>query len=84
VYIGALAHLVALSQALHEELKSQGVCVQALCPGVVAIEFHGRQGLEFGEVICAPGVDRSDLLDAAAGANLAAAQAPKHAERYRL
>ncbi len=33
VYTGTLAHIVALSQALHEELKSQGLQVQALCPG---------------------------------------------------
>jgi short-subunit dehydrogenase len=46
VYAGTLAHIVALSQALHEELKSCGVRVQALCPGIVATEFHQRQGLD--------------------------------------
>ena len=106
VYTGALAHIVALSQALHEELKSHGVRIQALCPGVVATEFHERQGLDLsavprmsaddvvtaslrglaiGEVVCAPGVERSDLLDAVFRADLAAfaAQAPRLAERYR-
>ncbi len=106
VYTGALAYTVALSQALHEELKSQGLRVQALCPGVVATEFHERQGLdlsavprmapddvvtaslrglELGEVVCAPGVERSDLLEAVFQAGLAAfaAQAPQLAERYR-
>ncbi len=106
VYTGALAHIVALSQALYEELKSQGVRIQALCPGVVATEFHERQGLDlsavprmsaddvvtaslrgldFGEVLCAPGVERSDLLDAVFSADLAAfaAQAPQLASRYR-
>jgi short-subunit dehydrogenase len=106
VYTGALAHIVALSQALHEELKSHGVRVQALCPGVVATEFHERQGLDLsavprmsaddvvtaslqglalGEVVCAPGVERLDLLDAVFDAGLAAfaAQAPQLAERYR-
>jgi hypothetical protein len=106
VYAGTLAHIVALSQALHEELKSQGVRIQALCPGVVATEFHERQGLDLGamprmsaddvvtaslrglalgEVLCAPGVERSDLLDAVFRADLAAfaAQAPQLAERYR-
>ena len=80
--------------------------VQALCPGVVATEFHERQGLdmssvprmsaedvvsaslrglEIGEVVCAPGVDRADLLNAVFDADLAAfrAQAPELAERYR-
>jgi uncharacterized protein len=106
VYTGTLAHIVALSQTLHEELKSQGLRIQALCPGVVATEFHERQGLdlsamprmsaddvvtaslrglEIGEVLCAPGVEKSDLLDAVFKADLAAfaAQAPQLATRYR-
>ena len=106
VYTGTLAHTVAMSQALHEELKSQGLRVQALCPGVVATEFHERQGLDLsavprmsaddvvtaslrglalGEVICAPGVERTDLLEAVSTADLAAfgAQLPRLAERYR-
>jgi short-subunit dehydrogenase len=106
VYTGALAYTLALSQVMHEELKSQGLRVQALCPGVVATEFHERQGLdlsavprmsaddvvtaslrglELGEVVCAPGVERSDLLEGVFQADLAAfgAQAPQLAERYR-
>jgi len=106
VYTGTLAHVVALSQVLHEELKSHGLRVQALCPGVVATEFHQRQGfdlsalprmsaddvvtaslrgLTLGEIVCAPGVEKRDLLDAVFQANLAAfsAQAPNLAERYR-
>jgi short-subunit dehydrogenase len=107
VYVASLAHIVALSQALHEELKGAGVKVQALCPGIVATEFHERQGmdlsafprmsaddvvtaslrsLELGEVVCAPGVERSDLIDAALQAALAAfgAQSPELAARYRV
>lgn len=106
VYTGTLAHTLALSQALHEELKSDGLRVQALCPGVVATEFHERQrldlssvprmsaedvvtaslrSLDIGEVVCAPGVERADLLDAVFQADLAAfaAQAPQLAERYQ-
>ena len=105
VYTATLAHIVALSQALYEELKDQGVKVQALCPGAVATEFHERQGLDLsavprmsaddvvtaslcglalGEVVCAPGVEQADLLDAVFGADLAAfgAQAPRLATRY--
>jgi len=107
VYVGTLAHIVALSQALHEELKPHGLRIQALCPGIVATEFHERQGMDLsaiprmsaedvvtaslrgialGEVVCAPGVERSDLLDAMFLANLAAfgAQAPQIAKRYRM
>lgn len=106
VYTGTLAHIVALSQALHEELKSEGLHIQALLPGVVATEFHERQGLDLsavprmsaddvvtaslrglaiGEVVCAPGVERSELLDAVFNADLMAfgAQAPQLAQRYR-
>ena len=105
VYTATLAHIVALSQALHEELKSQGLQVQALLPGVVATEFHERQGLdlsavrrmsaddvvtaslrglELGEVICAPGVEQTDLLDSVFGASMAAwaGQSPVLATRY--
>ena len=43
------------------------------------------RSLEIGEVICAPGLERSDLLDIAFQADLAAfgAQSPQLAERYR-
>lgn len=106
VYTGTLAYIVAFSQALHEESKSLGLTIQALCPGVVATEFHERQGLDLsavprmsaddvvtaslrglalGEVVCAPGIERADLLDSVFEADLAAfgAQAPQLAERYR-
>lgn len=106
VYTGALAYLVAMTQALHEELKADGLKVQVLCPGVVATEFHERQGLdlsavprmsaqdvvsaslrglELGEVVCAPGVQDTRLLDAVYHADLAAfgGQSPELAERYQ-
>ncbi|HXK25414.1 MAG TPA: SDR family NAD(P)-dependent oxidoreductase [Myxococcota bacterium] len=106
VYTATCAHIVALSQVLHEELKSHGLRVQALCPGIVATEFHERQGLDLssvprmspddvvtaslrgltlGEVVCAPGVARFDLLEGMFAAGLAAfaAQSPSLAERYR-
>ena len=105
-YVGTLAYIVALSQALHEELGPQGLRIQALCPGIVATEFHQRQGMDLsavprmsaedvvtaslqglalGEVVCAPGVERFDLLNAVFQADLAAfgAQAPQLAKRYR-
>ncbi|CAM3602577.1 Short-chain dehydrogenase [Deinococcus saxicola] len=107
VYTGTLAHLVALSQQLHLELSPQGVQVQVLCPGVVATEFHERQGIDLsamprmsagdvvtaslrglmlGEVVCAPGAERTDLLEAVFGADLAAfhGQSPQLAQRYRM
>lgn len=106
VYCGSLAYLVAFSQTLHEEQKCNGLHVQVLCPGIVATEFHTRQGqdlsavprmsaedvvsasfhgLEIGEVVCAPGVEKADLLPAVFQADLTAfdAQSPQLATRYR-
>jgi short-subunit dehydrogenase len=106
VYAGTLAHLVAWTQQLHAELGSGGIAVQVVCPGVVATEFHTRQGmdlsavprmsaedvvtaslrgLELGEVVCAPGVERPDLLQAVFAADLAAfgGQSPTLARRYQ-
>lgn len=60
-YVATLAHLVALSQALHEELARQGVQVQVLCPGVVATEFHERQGMDLSAL---PRMSADDLVAA--------------------
>jgi uncharacterized protein len=106
VYAGTLAHLLVMTQVLHEELKPEGIRFQVVCPGVVATEFHTRQGmdlsavprmsaedvvtaslrgLELGEVVCAPGVEDTSLLDTVFRADLAAfgAQSPQLAARYR-
>ncbi|MFB7597803.1 SDR family NAD(P)-dependent oxidoreductase [Streptomyces sp. NPDC056160] len=61
VYAGALAHLVTMSQVLHAELSGTGVRVQVLCPGVVATEFHERQGMDLGAV---PRMSAEDVVTA--------------------
>ncbi|MGH9061890.1 MAG: SDR family NAD(P)-dependent oxidoreductase, partial [Acidimicrobiales bacterium] len=50
VYAGALAHAVAMSQVLHAELEPTPIRVQVVCPGVVATEFHSRQGWDLSSV----------------------------------
>jgi short-subunit dehydrogenase len=50
VYAGTLAYLVAMSQALSAELEGTGVNVQVVCPGVVATEFHERQGMDMSRI----------------------------------
>ena len=50
VYAGTLAHLVAWTQQLHAELGPSGIQVQVVCPGVVATEFHTRQGLDLSAI----------------------------------
>ncbi|WNF00961.1 SDR family NAD(P)-dependent oxidoreductase [Streptomyces luomodiensis] len=61
VYAGTLAHLVAMSQTLSAELADTGVQVQVLCPGVVATEFHSRQGLDLSAV---PRMSAEDVVTA--------------------
>ncbi|HET9398162.1 MAG TPA: SDR family oxidoreductase [Sphingomicrobium sp.] len=39
VYFATKAFVISFSEALHEELKGQGVKVSALCPGPTATEF---------------------------------------------
>lgn len=45
VYYATKAYVVSFSQALHHELKSQGVRVTALCPGPVPTRFQERAGM---------------------------------------
>ena len=82
-YVATLAYIVALSQALHEEVKGDGLRVQALCPEDVV--SASLVGLALDEVVCAPGLERADLLATVFDADLAAfhAQAPQLATRYR-
>jgi short-subunit dehydrogenase len=61
IYAGALAHLVAMTQTLDAELEGTGVTVQALCPGVVATEFHERQGIDLSAV---PRMSAEDVVTA--------------------
>ena len=60
-YVGTLAYIVALSQALQEELKPHGLLIQALCPGIVATEFHERQGLDLSAL---PRMSAEDVVTA--------------------
>ena len=46
VYAGANAFITTFTQLLQGELEGSGVQVQALCPGVVATEFHEQVGID--------------------------------------
>ncbi|WP_305787261.1 SDR family NAD(P)-dependent oxidoreductase [Symbioplanes lichenis] len=61
VYASSLAYAVALSQTLHAELSPHGVQVQVVCPGVVATEFHERQGMDLSAV---PRMSAADVVTA--------------------
>jgi len=45
VYYATKAYVLSFSEALHEELRSAGVRVTALCPGPVPTEFQARAGI---------------------------------------
>lgn len=60
-YVASLSHLISLSLALNEELKPAGLQVQVLCPGVVATEFHTRQGMDLGAI---PRMSAEDVVTA--------------------
>lgn len=50
IYAGGLAFAVTMSQTLNAELEGTGVSVQVVVPGVVATEFHERQGMDMSNV----------------------------------
>ena len=45
VYHATKAYVISLSEALHEELKAEGVRVCALCPGPVPTGFFAQAGI---------------------------------------
>ena len=45
VYHASKAYVISFAEALHQELKGEGVRVCALCPGPVDTEFFDRGGL---------------------------------------
>jgi uncharacterized protein len=45
VYHATKAYVLSFTESLHEELKSQGIRVTALCPGPVKTEFQERAGI---------------------------------------
>jgi short-subunit dehydrogenase len=45
VYSATKAYVLSFSEALHEEVKAQGIHVSCLCPGPVATEFFDAAGM---------------------------------------
>jgi short-subunit dehydrogenase len=46
IYASTKAFLVAFTQLVAAEVAGSGVTLQVVCPGVVATEFHTRQGID--------------------------------------
>lgn len=64
VYAGANAYINTFSQLLQSELEGTGIQVQALCPGVVATQFHERVGIEPGRYPAAIVMKPEDVVQA--------------------
>jgi short-subunit dehydrogenase len=45
IYYASKAYVLSFSEALHQEFKSRGIRVTALCPGPVPTEFQARAGI---------------------------------------
>jgi hypothetical protein len=50
MYSGTKAFMVMFSEGLQTEVRSKGVVVQALCPGLTHTEFHAAAGLDLSGV----------------------------------
>lgn len=45
MYAATKSYLVVFSEALQEDLRGTGICVQALCPGFVRTDFHANEAM---------------------------------------
>ena len=63
-YAGANAFINTFSQLVQSELEGTGVQVQALCPGLVATEFHTHVGADSSRFPANVVMQPEDLVDA--------------------
>ena len=56
IYFASKAYVVSFSEALHNEVRSQGVVVTTLCPGPTRTEFQSRAGMEASKLFSGPNV----------------------------
>jgi len=64
VYAGTNAYINSFSQLVQSELEGTGVQVQALCPGLVATEFHMLVGADTSRFPAAIVMQPEDLVSA--------------------
>lgn len=65
VYLASKAYVLALSQAMHQELSQYGVRVQAVLPGVTRTEIWERSGMSVDALPAAMVMEAGDMVDAA-------------------
>ncbi len=71
VYSASKSFLTVLSEALHIELKSTGIKVQALCPGMTRTDFHSKLGKDPGKFYRTRGVMKAMKSDEVVKVSLA-------------
>lgn len=64
VYTGTNAYINAFTQLVQSELEGTGVQLQALCPGVVATEFHSHVGADTSRFPAGIVMQPADLVEA--------------------
>ncbi len=64
VYFATKAFVLSFSEALHEEVKGDGVVVTALCPGPTATEFGAVAGYSGGNMIDRLSADSAEVVRA--------------------
>ena len=77
VYAATKAYVVSLSQALHQELRSRGISVCAVCPGPMDTNFWDVAGLQGGKSALVDRLPRVDLQQVAEGSLRAARKGKK-------
>lgn len=64
-YAASKSYVLALSEALHEELSGHGVTVTALCPGFVRTEFQERADVDDSQIPEVAWLDVDDVVETA-------------------
>lgn len=82
-YSAAKAWVINFSKSLHHQLKSDGVVVTALCPGLVRTEFHQRSGIAVSGVKKWMWLDPEDVVRQGLTANAQGAVTCTPSAQYR-
>jgi short-subunit dehydrogenase len=62
-YSATKAYVKSFSEALSEELRGTGVCVQTLCPGFTHTEFQARAGLDTSRIPSAAWMEVGEVVE---------------------
>ncbi|MCH8562250.1 SDR family oxidoreductase [Nesterenkonia sp. YGD6] len=83
-YSAAKSWVINFSKGLHSQLRSRGVTVTALVPGLVRTEFHQRSGIKIKSVKRWMWLDADDVVRQALTANAQGASTCVPARSYQM